>query len=153
MGWNALFLAQFFKFRPNHLRKIRPITFIVWVLRRVEKMAKKGKNANYYFFVSWCGTYFSIHFSKAFKKYNFRSVVLITKMLWTILDFFTRTGLFTILYPSLWIKKNHQNFFKFLSIECQKITSPLKTLSRFPPPPLSPVPDIFSKTAYTLSTS
>ena len=74
-------------------KKIRPITFIVWVLGRVEKNAKKRlKNVKNIFFclkqISKCDTCFYIHFSRAFKKYSFRSVALVIKKLWAILDFF-----------------------------------------------------------------
>ena len=36
-----MFIAQFL--RPAFRKKINLITVIVWVLRRVEKMSKKGK--------------------------------------------------------------------------------------------------------------
>ena len=41
----------------------------------------------------------------AFQKYSFRYVALVIKKLWDILDFFTHSGLFTALYPTLCIKK------------------------------------------------
>ena len=58
-------------------KKIRSITFIVWVLGRVEKNAAKKslKNVKNIFFglkqISKCDTCFYTHFSRAFKKYSF----------------------------------------------------------------------------------
>ena len=49
-----MFIAQFFK--ASSLKKIRSITFIVWVPGRVEKNAKKGKKND---------TCFYTHFSRA----------------------------------------------------------------------------------------
>ena len=36
--------------KVSSLKKIRPITFIVWVLGRAEKMPKTGKKMSKYFF-------------------------------------------------------------------------------------------------------
>ena len=57
-------------------KKIRSITFIVWVLGRVEKNAKKKvKKCKNIFFclkqISKCDTCFYTHFSRAFQKYSF----------------------------------------------------------------------------------
>ena len=38
--------------------------------------------------ISKCDTCFYMHFSRASQKYSFRSVALVTKKLWAILDFF-----------------------------------------------------------------
>ena len=47
-----------------------------------------------------------MHFSRAFQKYSFGSVALVTKKLWAILDFFLQTGLF---YPySTLTKKSYK---------------------------------------------
>ena len=59
---------------------------MVWVLGRVEKNALKKV--------------------KKMLKIVFRSVALAIKKLWIILDFFTHSGHFTPLYPTLCIKKN-----------------------------------------------
>ena len=45
-------------------------------------------------------------FFKGFSKY--RSVALVIKKLWPILDFFTHSRLFTTLYPTLCVKKKLQ---------------------------------------------
>ena len=70
-------------------KKIRPITSIVWVLGRVEKMPKKGKkNEKKIFFVS--NKYESVAhvstciFQGLFKYIVFRSVASVTKKLWAI---------------------------------------------------------------------
>ena len=61
-------------FQGQLIEKItRSITFIVWVLRRIEKNAKKGKkNCKNIFFglkqISKFDTCFYIHFSRAFQK-------------------------------------------------------------------------------------
>ena len=44
-----MFIAQFL--RPAFRKKINLITVIVWVLRRVEKMSKKGKKMSKIFFL------------------------------------------------------------------------------------------------------
>ena len=49
IGLTCMFIAQFFK--ASSLKKIEPITLIVWVLRRVEKMPKRVKKCKKYFFV------------------------------------------------------------------------------------------------------
>ena len=56
-------------------KKIRSITFIVWVLGRVEKNAKKGpKNVKNNVLglkqISKCDTCFYTHFSRTFQKYS-----------------------------------------------------------------------------------
>ena len=51
IGLKCMFIAQFFK-ASSLKKKIRSITFIVWVLGRVEKNAYT-------------------HFSRAFQKYSF----------------------------------------------------------------------------------
>ena len=75
-------------------KKIRPITLIVWVLGRDKKM-------NFFCFklISKCDTCFFVHVSTAFQKY--RSVALVTKKLWAILDFFftDRTFFRPVPYP------------------------------------------------------
>jgi len=64
-------------------------------------MLKKGqKNEIKYFSfcfkqISKSDTCFYLHFLRAFQKY--RSVALVTKKLWAILDFFSLTGLFPAL--------------------------------------------------------
>ena len=76
------------------VKKIRPITLIVWVLGRVEKNSKKKvkKMKKIFFFV--LNKYQSVThvstciFQGLLKKIVFRSVALVTKKLWTILDFF-----------------------------------------------------------------
>ena len=84
-------------------KKITSITFIVWVLGRVEKMPKKkSKNVKNIFFclkqISKCDTCFYAHFQGLFKNIVFRSVALVIKKLWAILDFlFTQTELLTAL--------------------------------------------------------
>ena len=71
-------------------KKIRSITFIVLVLGRVKKIPKKI-------------------FQGLFKNIVFRSVALVIKKLWAILDiFFTHSRLFTALYPTLCVKKNYK---------------------------------------------
>ena len=57
-------------------KKIRSITFIVWVLGRVEKKGfkKSKKNVKNIFFglkqISKCDTCFYNHYSRAFQKYS-----------------------------------------------------------------------------------
>ena len=75
---------------------------------------KKSKNVKKKKFclrqISKCDTCFYTHFSRAFQKYSFyRSVALVIKKLWANLDFFTHSGLFTALYPTLCIKKITKN--------------------------------------------
>ena len=73
--------------------KFRPITLIVWVLRRVEKNAKK------IFFVFVLNKYQSVThvstsiFQGLFKNIVFRSVV-VTKKLWAISDLFFKDWTF-----------------------------------------------------------
>ena len=55
-------------------KKIRSITFIVWVLGRVDKNTlKKSKNMLkiFIFKISKCDTCVYTHFSRAFQKYSF----------------------------------------------------------------------------------
>ena len=70
IGLKCMFIAKFFK--ASSLKKIRWITFLVWVLGRVEKNVEKCKK---YFFclkqLLKCDTCFYIHFSRAFQKYSF----------------------------------------------------------------------------------
>ena len=47
-----------------------------------------------------------------FKNIVFRYVALATKKLWAILDFFPKTGLFSAVYQTLYIKKNLQQIHK-----------------------------------------
>ena len=79
-------------FKANSLKKIRSITFIVWVLGRVEKNAKKDrKNVKNIFFLNkhLSVTHVSTSiFQGLFKNKVFRSVALVTKKLWAILEFF-----------------------------------------------------------------
>jgi len=50
-----------------------------------------------------------MNFSRAFKTIVFRSVALVTKKLWAILDFFfQRPDFSSALYPTLKIKKIYQ---------------------------------------------
>ena len=44
-----MFIVQFFK--ASSQEKIRPITLIVWVLGRVEKMPKKGQKVKKIYFL------------------------------------------------------------------------------------------------------
>ena len=62
-----------------------------------------------------------ILFSRAFQKYSFWSVALVIKKLWAFLDFFSQTGLFTALYPTLCIK-NYKKSFKFQFVKSKKIS-------------------------------
>ena len=65
-----------------------------------------------------------MHFSGLFKNIVFRSVALVTKKLWTILDFFHRPDFFSVLwlYPTLSIKKIFVNkiYFKLFSLKVTK---------------------------------
>ena len=71
-----------------------------------------------------------------FKNIVFRSVALVTKKLWAILDFVcTQTGLFTALYPTLCIKKNSLNFFslkvtKYVGDSVKNVTARTKKIER-----------------------
>ena len=59
-------------------------------------------------------TCFCINFQGLFKDIVFRSVTLITKKVWAILDFFSQTGLFTPLYSmhkKIIFFKNPLNFY------------------------------------------
>ena len=73
-------------------------------------MPKKGQTnvKNIFFFKYQSVTHVSIPiFQELFKNIVFRSVALVIKKLWAILDFFlTHTGLFTALYPTLCEKIN-----------------------------------------------
>ena len=73
-----MFIAQFFK--ASSLKKIRQITLIVWVLRRVKKMPKKVKKNEENFFCFVLNKYHSVThvsasiFQGLFKNLVFRSV-------------------------------------------------------------------------------
>ena len=75
IGLKCMFIAQFYK--TSLLKKIRPITLIVWALGWVEKMPKKRlqkckRKIGFSFKqISKCNTCIFIHFSRAFQKYNF----------------------------------------------------------------------------------
>ena len=65
-----MIIAEFFK--VSSLKKIRPITFIVWVLGRAEKMPKKGKKMSKYFFCFKQISKLFLHtLLRAFQKYSF----------------------------------------------------------------------------------
>ena len=90
--------------------KIRSITFIVWMLGRVEKnVNKQGQNneKTYFLFkqISKCDKCFYIHFSKALKKYSLQICSFSRKKLWAILEFFFPNWTFSALYSTLCVKK------------------------------------------------
>ena len=78
-----MFIAQFFK--ASSLKKIRQITLIVWVLRRVKKMPKKVKKNEENFFCFVLNKYHSVThvsasiFQGLFKNIVLRSVALVIK--------------------------------------------------------------------------
>ena len=92
--------AQLFK--ASLLKK--KLEQIVWVLDRVNKNANKRVRKmrkkfvlNKYQSVTYVSTFI---FQGFFKKKVYRSVALVTKNVWAILDF-SKTGLFSALYPTL----------------------------------------------------
>ena len=94
--------------------KIRSITFIVWMLARVEKIVnKQGQNneKTYFLFkqISKCDKCFYIHFSKALKKYSLQICSFSCKKLWAILEFFFPNWTFSALYSTLCVKKKLRN--------------------------------------------
>ena len=80
-------------FKGQLIKNIKSITFIVWLLGRVEKCQKQGKKnvKNIFCFVEnkcQCVTHVSTPiFQGLFKNIAFRSVAFILKKLWAILDF------------------------------------------------------------------
>ena len=83
-------IAQFAN--ASSLKKIRPITLIVWMLWRVEKNAKKKvrKMKKKLFILNkyQSVTHVSIFiFQGLFKNIVFRYAAIVTKKLWAILDF------------------------------------------------------------------
>ena len=122
-----MFIAQFFK--ASSLKKNRSITFIVWVLGRVEKDAKKDqKNVKNIFFclkkISKCDICFYTHFSRPFQKYRFQIICSFShkKIMGYFRFFLTHSGLFTALKPTLCIKKITKKSFKLLTLKSQKIS-------------------------------
>ena len=114
------------------------------MLESNKKMQKIVKNCQKIFFCfKQSVTHVSI-FQGLFKKIVFRSVALVTKKLWAILDFFIQTGLFTALYPTLCIKTKCV-LQKILSLNVTVILSKLRVLGQKKmeegaanaPPPLS----------------
>ena len=57
----------------------------------------------------------TLFFQGLFKSIVFRSVALVKKGYFRF--FFTQTGLFTTLYPTLCIKKNYKNLLNFYSLK------------------------------------
>ena len=103
--YNPIFQCQLIK---------KSITFIVWVLGRVEKNAKKKvkKCKKYLLFclkqISKCDTCFDIHFSMAFQKYSFQVCSFSHKKVMGYLKFFYTLQTFyrPVFYPMH--KKNSQ---------------------------------------------
>ena len=92
-------------------KKIRSITFIVWVLERVKKMPKKFKKFffwNKYQSVTHVST---SNFQGLFKNIVFRSVALVIKKLWAILDFFYTLRTFYRPVPYPMHKKSSLNYY------------------------------------------
>ena len=111
-----MFIAQFFK--ASSLKKIRSITFMVWVLGRVEKNAKKKVKKMLTFFfclkqILKCDSCFYTYFSRAFQKYSFHICSFShKKVIGYFRVFFTHSGLLTALYPTLCMKKKFFKNFK-----------------------------------------
>ena len=88
-------------------KKIRPITLIVWVLEGLKKCLKKGQKIEKNIFFVLIKYHSLTHvstciFQGLFKNIVFRSVALVTKKLWAILDLlFHRPDFFSALYPTL----------------------------------------------------
>ena len=108
-GLKYMFIAVFFK--ASSKKKIKLIIFIVWFLRRIDKMPKKGSwKWKKYFFV--LNKYHSVThvstwiFQGLFKYIVFGPVALVTKKLWALRFFFYRSDFFSGLYPTPLIKKN-----------------------------------------------
>ena len=111
-----MFIAQFFK-ASSLKKKIRSITFIVWVLGKVEKSALKKvkKELKIFFFVK--NKYLSVTlvstpiFQGLLKKYSFQICSFSHKKCVDYFRlFFTHSGLFTALCPTLCIK-NPLNYY------------------------------------------
>ena len=128
-----MFKALFFK--ASSLKKIRSITFIVWVLGRVEKMPLKGKkNVTTIYFclkqISKCDTGFYIHFSRAFQNYSFQICSFAHKNVIGYLRFFYILWFFIALHPTLGIKKLPKNPLNFYLWKVKKTRGG----SQMPPP-------------------
>ena len=65
-------------------KKIRTITYVVWVLERVEKNAKKRLKNIFFVQNKYQSVTHYIHFSRTFRNIVFRSVALVIKKLWAI---------------------------------------------------------------------
>ena len=141
-----LFIAQFFK--ANSLKKkIRSITIILWVLGSFQICSFSHKKVMGYFrfFFTHSGLFTALYPTLCVKKklqkilqitiYEksknftvivsqmrvFRSVALVIKKLWAILDFFfTHSRLFTALYPTLCVKKKTKNILQITIYEKSK---------------------------------
>ena len=90
-----MFLVQFLM-ASSDKTKIRPIALIVWVLGRVKRWLKIRKK-NIFFVLN---KYQNVtHVSTCIFQVVFRSVALVTKKLWAILDlFFHKPDIF---FPTL----------------------------------------------------
>jgi len=90
-------------FKASSLKKIRPITLIVWVLARNEKNCQKhGRKNVKNFFLFYTNKKVCHMFFKDFSKILFLDLKLFRqKKFWAIFEiFFTQTVLFTATYPT-----------------------------------------------------